>query len=163
MIRIAVMLDADKVIGSTDPDDDDWRVALLPPALPEVMTQLYESENVIAGATWAGPIAGGDGPGGRYVLARDPGVRVEGCTTVTDPQTIIDRFLDSDDELVVIGGLRVFELFTPHAQIIEIARCDHLLPGDLVYDTWEQQPLELTDEVPWEGGRTLRYERRTPG
>ncbi len=160
MIRIAVMYDANKVIGSTDPAENEQRFELLPAALSEVMGRLYQSENVVAGAASAGPITGADQPGNRYILARDPRVHIEGCTTVTDPQELIGRYRDSDDELLVIGGLRVFEIFTPHAAVIEIAQSDIALPGELVYDAWEREPLELVSEVPWHGGRTLRYERR---
>jgi|GEM_PF-137679 len=163
MIRLAFMTDPARVIGATDPEANKARFDVLPPALHEVMPALYKAPNVVVGAPSLGPWAGPMGADSHvYVLSREPlMVDAAHVEVIHDVGPLIDRFAHSDEELLVVGGRTVFELFLDHADQIDVAVTDERVPGDVVFDRWDDGRFELDAETHWEGGRTRTYVRRT--
>lgn len=152
MIRIVAMLDDALVIGGSTEQVNRGRMDRLPPGLAPVMAQLYTTDNAAAGASsWDRGTSGARHL--RFVITRDPAFDTggTGVEVVTDLQTLIDRYATSDDELLITGGLSMFEAFTPHAQRIDLAWSHDLVPGDVVYDRWRAEPLIETGRVRHEG------------
>lgn len=162
MIRMAFMTDKAGVIGDSTPERDDARFELLPDRLPEAMAQLYEAEDVAVGAPTLGALV--QAHRNRYVLTRDrayqPPQFFEDIIVCNDYRELVDRYEDSDDELLVVGGKRVFDMFLPHAKRLDVAETDELVPGDLVLSGWKSD-FELESSEQWEGFRVLHYVRRS--
>lgn len=160
MIRIAVMLDKARVIGSSDQEVNQERFQMLPKQLPKAMGQLYQGQNIAGGeSSWKMPTS--QAKSNRYVITRNADFDVEGepIQVITDVNTLIDQYKDSEDELLIVGGLSMFNLFVPYAQRLDIAESDELVPGDVVFDSWENEPFTLESEEQWEGFRVLHYRR----
>lgn len=164
MIRLTFMTDARRVIGASTPEGNARRFALLPPALPQVMSALYAAAAVAVGrrslAATAQPVLR---ESAKYILATEPDpaaardlAHAEFCTNHIE---LVERFRDSDDELNVIGGLTVLRMFLHHAARLDIAETSAAVPGDLVFDDWVTAGFDVTVVDEWEGGRTLRASR----
>ena len=105
------------------------------------------------------------------VLTRDSGYLAQGARTVQS----IDEFLDRGDEVMVIGGGQVYELFMPHADRLYLTLVDDNFVADTYFpalntlnilsDWYDTEPAQYrpTDERNWVGCvyRTLqRIDRR---
>lgn len=171
MIRLAVTLDRNRVVGAFDGGDDHpppphpptFPPVAMPPGLPAVLDRLYESENAAVGAGSLMARLAAHRYRTVYVLTRTrayhPPPGVESVVPVRDFMDLVHRYSDSDDELVVVGGPTVWRLFTPYARRIDVAETAEAVAGDVVYDDFEDGEFALVSEEPWEGGRTLHYER----
>lgn len=96
-----------------------------------------------------------------YVISRDEKFQApRGLKLCNDYMELVERFKNSQDELLVIGGAIILNLFTPYASTLDIAEASELVPGDLVVDAWDNGDFELVSSKEWEGGRTLHYERK---
>jgi dihydrofolate reductase len=76
------------------------------------------------------------------VLSRDPGLNIEGVTTVTSFEQAKQAARDSD-ELMVIGGSLIYEMLLPEADQLYLTFVDGEFEGDawfpdFVTDEWEQ-------------------------
>jgi hypothetical protein len=70
-----------------------------------------------------------------FVVTRDEECKPKTAVKVChDYMKLVERFQDSDDELVIPGGLEELKLFTPFAQVVDVAETAELVPGDLVFD-----------------------------
>jgi hypothetical protein len=161
VIRLAVALDRSRVVGSApggEPASD-----LLPAALPEVMSRLYASDNVVVGAASLSARFATGPYRTCYVLTRDPEyvppMGFERVVPVHDVMDLVHRYADSDDELLVAGGPTAWRLFTTYARRIDVAELAEPVAGDLVYDEFENGDFTLVRQETWEGGRTLHFER----
>lgn len=160
MIRIAVMMDKKRVIGASNEEENMKRFNLLPKQLPEAMSQLYKSENIAGGeSSWNSSTS--QATNNRYVITRNDKFNTHGESVdiITDANKLVEKYKDSNEELLIVGGLAMFKFFTPYADVFDIAESDNLIPGDLVYDTWEKQPLQVKSDKAWEGFRVIRYVR----
>ncbi len=123
---------------------------------------LYEAEDIAVGVPSLGAITRGHRI--RYVLTRDTGYQppqgFEDVIICNNYMELVDRYGDSDDELLVVGGKRVFDMFLPHADVLDVIETDELMPGDVVLEGWEPE-FELKSEEQWEGFRVLHYLRRS--
>lgn len=156
------MTDKARVLGDSTTEGNALRLRMLPEGLHSVMMEILAAENVALGSRsyeqfYSSPnMARKD----MYVLTRDqnyqPRTNVKVCH---DYMELVERFKDSDDELMIPGGLDILKLFTPHAQVVDVAETTELIPGDLVFDDWDQGDFELVSMKEWEGGKTLQYKR----
>lgn len=163
MIRLAFMTDKARVLGASTREGNRKRLRRLPRSLGPVMQEILVSDNVAFGRGSAQFYAGsGFARNDKYVLTRDTGYHEhEGCKVCHDYMELVERFRDSEDELVVIGGLIVLKLFTPFASSLDVAETTELVPGDLVFDDWDKGDFELVSTKVWADGRTLHYERKS--
>lgn len=158
------MTDARRVIGASTPAGNARRFALLPPALPRVMSGLYAAAAVaVGGRSAAGAAQPVLSASTKFILTTksDPAAAGElaHAAVCTNHVDLIERFRDSEEELNVIGGLTVFRMFLHHADRLDIAETSAAVPGDLVFDDWVTAGFDVTVVDEWEGGRTLRASR----
>jgi len=45
-------------------------------------------------------------------------------------------------------------VFTPYAKVVDVAETSQLIPGDLIFDNWDQADIELVSVKEWTDGRT---------
>ncbi|MEM9487662.1 MAG: dihydrofolate reductase [Myxococcota bacterium] len=161
MIRLAFMTDPSRVIGARDAEANAARFPLLPSALKGVMETLYKSAHVVVGADSIGPWQDRTDTT-VYALTRDAERRFEAAhiRPTRDVSELIERFADSDEELLIAGGRTVLGLFLDHAERIDVAETDSDVPGDLVFADWDTPRFVLESSEPWDGGRTLHLVRR---
>lgn len=73
---------------------------------------------------------------------------------------LVNRFKDSEDELVVIRGLQILKLFFPYAKDTKCAVTNESVPGDLVFDEMKTVVgFKLVDSKEWSTEKTLHYVR----
>lgn len=80
-----------------------------------------------------------------------------------DAQALVERFEDSEEELLVVGGLSTLARFLPHATHIDVLEAEQAQLGDLRFDVWDTPRFALQDIQAWAGGRTLRLQRQPVG
>ncbi len=163
MIRIAVVMDKACVMGASSSEGQELRVGLLPNGLPIALENLLQAENIAGGeSSWLEPTKKAEKS--RYVITRneDFDTRGEDVFVITNPHLLIERYEYSDDELLIAGGLSMFNLFIPHTQRLQIALVESPLPGDLVFDSWKKHPFELQSTEEWVGFNVLTYRGLNP-
>lgn len=74
------------------------------------------------------------------VITRQPDFLAEGCDVVTSPEAAIDAAGDAD-EIMIIGGSRIYEAFLPLADRIYLTRVHADVAGDA--------HLPLLDDNEW--------------
>lgn len=161
MIRMGWMTDRTRVIGSTWTLVNTWRIMWMPKALKSVMEDdIYSADYFAAGPMMAGFAAGRAKEVHLFSRKENfvaPAPNVFQCS---DPDALAARFATSEEDLLAIGGITVFNLLLPFATRLHIAETDSTYPGNVVFDAWEKAPgFSIVSEVPWNGGRTLTYER----
>ena len=55
--------------------------------------------------------------------------------------------------------LEILRVFTPYAKVVYVAETSELVPGDLIFDDWDQGDFELVSVKEWTEGRTVHLER----
>jgi len=80
------------------------------------------------------------------VLSRDPALSIEGVTTVTSFEQAKQAVRDNE-ELMVIGGSRIYEMLLPVADRLYLTYVDGVFEGDAWFpefdiDDWEQLDLQ---------------------
>ena len=161
---MAFMTDKARVLGASTPEGNRERLAVLPQGLQAAMMEILSAENVVVGRKSYDDFYSSPSMARKdvYVLTQDrdfePKTNVKVCH---DHMELARRFQDSDDELLVPGGLQVLKLFTSCAQVVDVAEAPELVPGDLIFDDWEQGDFELVSVKEWDSGRTLHLERKS--
>ena len=54
----------------------------------------------------------------------------------------------NEQELLVLGGQTVFQLFMPLAHRVDVALVNELVPGDLLLEGWDNGQFSLERAVP---------------
>lgn len=161
MIRLGWMTDSTRVIGSTSMAVNMWRIFRMPAGLKTAMEDdIYRAKTYAAGPMMWKVIGERGKP--VYALTRDPKFKAPSpsVTQCADAAELGARYATSEDELLVIGGKRVFELMLPFATTLHIAETTRTFPGNVVFDAWEKAPgFEVVSENAWAGGRTLKLTR----
>lgn len=160
MIRLAFMTDPALVIGASTEEANLARYPLLPAGLAPEMTRVYAGHNIAAGESSYRQTV--QATGRRYVITRNKDFDLTGevgLEVCTDPQELVERYQDSAEELLVVGGLSMFRYFAPFALQFDVAMSDHRVPGDLVFDDWTRQGLSLISRAPQDGFDMLTYRR----
>ena len=133
------MTDKARVLGASTPEGNRERLAVLPQGLQAVMMEILSAENVVVGRKSYDDFYSSPSMARKdvYVLTQDrdfePKTNVKVCH---DHMELVRRFQDSDDELLVPGGLQVLKLFTLCARVVDVAEAPELVPGDLIFDDW---------------------------
>jgi len=145
MIRLAVMTDRARVIGDSTPEGNNARFSLITKALVQAICELYQGESIAAERSSINACR--QARNKEYIIMRDENFMrpkgLEDLIICTDCLEMVDQYKDSDDELLILGGLNVFKLFTLFAAELDVAEADELIPGDLVYDEWDKGEFEL--------------------
>nr|WP_109340984.1 type 3 dihydrofolate reductase [Saliniradius amylolyticus] len=81
------------------------------------------------------------------VISRSPDFNPEGVEVVTTPQQALER-VQSQDEVMVIGGGRIYELFLPLAERLYITDIDLDVIGDTYFPDYQAEAgwIEVTSE-----------------
>jgi hypothetical protein len=161
VIRLAVALDKNRVVNAFRGGLE--YAAQVPAGLSDELERLYVSDNVAVGSGSLSDRLATHEYRNLYVLTRNrayhPPAGFESATPVRDFMDLVHRYADSDDELLVVGGPTLWRLFTPYARRVDVAESAEPVQGDVVYDEFEDGEFTLVRHEPWDGGRTLRYER----
>ena len=115
MIRLVFAIDANCIIGDTDPERNAQRFPLLPLALNGVMSELYTTRGA---AIFGEPSLMQERPprledANIFCLTRNPEFNVPNVTAISDVDALAERFKGAGTELLVLGGLTAFKLFLP--------------------------------------------------
>lgn len=72
-----------------------------------------------------------------YILTHNHDYKQAGCTVVNNIEEVLQ--IKSDNEIMIIGGVKVFEALFEHIERIYLTRINKSFTGDCYYDT-----LDLT-------------------
>ncbi len=98
-----------------------------------------------------------------YLLSKDNNIEpIEGVIIINDYMELVNKYKDNKEEdLYVVGGKIVFDLFTPHASKLYIMEPTIELPGELIYDSYtNEEEFELVNEESHTNMRFLEYNRK---
>jgi dihydrofolate reductase len=72
-------------------------------------------------------------PGRRnIVISSDPNLRIDGCEVVPSPQAAL-QLVEGDDEVMIIGGGRIYQQLLPQAGRIHLTRVHATVDGDVFF------------------------------
>lgn len=82
-------------------------------------------------------------PGRRnIILSRQPGYMAEGCDVVGSRKEALD-LLSDEDEVMIIGGGKIYEQFLPLATRIYLTRVDAEIDGDTYFPALDMDQWRL--------------------
>jgi len=96
------------------------------------------------------------------VLTSKPELVADGCEVAQSPAAAL-RLAGAVDEIMVMGGARVYEAFLPDAECIYLTRVHAVLDGDTVFPrldlrSWQ---IEVSGEFPVIDGRPYAFSFET--
>jgi len=153
LISIIVAASTNNVIGANG--DLPWR---LPEDLMRFKAVTMGKPMIMGRATFES--IGKALPGRRsIVMTRQAGFKADGCDVVASPEEAI-AVAGGVDELMVIGGGKIYELFLPMAGSIYITRVQANIEGDTFFpelDSGDWQVVE-SESFPADGGREYGFD-----
>lgn len=160
MISLIVAASTNNVIGADG--DLPWR---LPDDLRRFKRLTMGKPIVMGRRTWES--LGRPLPGRRnIVLTRQAGFTADGCDSVASPAAALSAAGDAE-EIMIIGGSQVYELFLPKATRLYLTRVHAVVDGDTFFPAidegcWrlidsEVRPADASNEIACEFNT---YERR---
>jgi dihydrofolate reductase len=165
MITLVFMTDPQRVVGGSTKLRNLARMPFLPMSeLPKAMDEIMAGKHMVIGSGSAGFYAGNAKKyDNSWLLTRKkaPGQLASGLKVCNELQGLVKRYKDSDDELLVLGGLSVWTAFLPYADRIRTAETYKNVPGDLVFDAWDQGDFVLVKEHRRKKLAVREYQRRT--
>jgi len=78
------------------------------------------------------------------VITRQPGFGAAGCEVVDSPAAALRAAADAQ-EVMIIGGSQIYELFLPHAGRIYLTRVHAELDGDAFFPAIDERVWTLVD------------------
>lgn len=98
-------------------------------------------------------------PGRRnIVISSDADLHIEGCEVVPTPQTAL-QLVEGDEEVMIIGGGRIYQQLLPQAGRIHLTRVHTTVDGDVFFpelDANDWQVLEV-EEFPANDSRPTGF------
>jgi dihydrofolate reductase len=153
MITLVFMTDSQHVVGGSSWLRNLIRMPFLPMTeLPAAMRKIMKGQHMVIGSGSKGFYRkDAENYTQAWLLSRHPAANSASSSLkiCRDAQILVDRYKDSSDELLVLGGLSVWRTFLPHATQIRIAQTYRNVPGDLVFDEWTHGDFHLTNEERW--------------
>jgi dihydrofolate reductase len=164
MITLVFMTDPKRVVGGSST----WRNWLRMPYLPigelaPAMEQLLSGEHVVLGS---GSQSFYGGRARRYRQAHlvtrraASDVSAGDLLVCNDPSQLVERYRHAPEDLRVLGGLSMWRYFLPHADRIQTAETYRNVPGDLVFDEWDQGQFERVAVTPGHKLQVCEYRRK---
>jgi dihydrofolate reductase len=81
------------------------------------------------------------------VLTRQPGFAAEGCDVVASPAAALAAARDAE-EIMIIGGGQIYELFLPKANRLHVTRVHASVDGDAYFPEIDETSWQLVDREP---------------
>lgn len=164
MITLVFMTDPQRVVGGSTKLRNLARMPFLPMSeLPKAMGEIMTGRHMVIGTGSASFYAGS---AKNYDCAwlptrkHKPGRLASGLTACNDVQELVAQYKESDDELLVLGGLSVWTAFLPHADSIRTAETYKNVPGDLIFNAWDGGDFALEKEDRRNKLAVRQYKRR---
>lgn len=76
-----------------------------------------------------------------YVLTNDIDLKIEGVTVINDYKKALEF---KDEEVMIIGGVKIFELYFPHVDRIYLTKINKDYTGDCYYESFNLENFGLT-------------------
>jgi len=142
MISLIVAASTNNVIGAAGElpwkiSDDLKRFKQLTMGKPIVMGRL----------TWESigrPLPGRQ----NIVITRQPGFAAEGCEVVDSPAGALAAAGDAE-EIMIIGGSQIYDLFLPKAGRLHMTRVDAIVEGDAFFPAVDDRVWQLVEKESW--------------
>jgi len=145
VISLVAAVAANRVIG---------RQGRLPWRLPADLARfkrLTTGHTVLMGRKTFRSIGGALPVRRNIVLSRDPGFTAAGCLvahSVEEALAASGALADGGEELFVIGGASVYELFLPLADRLYLTRIEVDVPGDAFFPPLDEKAWRITQRTP---------------
>ena len=81
------------------------------------------------------------------IITHDPQYRVEGCAVVHSPAAALAA-AGNADEIMIIGGEKIFREFMPRAQKMYLTMIDADIDGDTQFPKWNPDEWQETSREP---------------
>ena len=165
MIKLAFMVDTAYVLGTSTEEGNKHRVQLLPEALEGQMKKITAGDHYVAGRKSSDFYKNDTFKPGTilYIVSRNSVLSIigeENIKIANNYMELVNKYKDSKERLVVIGGKEIFMLFLPYASEINVAMTNKLIPGDIVFKEWKTFNIRLHKIEEWQGGITYYYSKR---
>lgn len=81
------------------------------------------------------------------VLTRQPGFAADGCDVVASPAAALAAARDAE-EIMIIGGGQIYELFLPKANRLHVTRVHASVDGDAFFPEIDETSWQLVEREP---------------
>ncbi|WP_306303205.1 dihydrofolate reductase [Amphibacillus sediminis] len=78
------------------------------------------------------------------ILTRDTAYKVAGAQVFHDYQAILNQFQNTDDEIIIIGGGEIYQLFLPYVDRLYITWIDQSFDGDTYFPEYDLSEWRIT-------------------
>lgn len=165
MIKLAFMVDTAYVLGSSTEEGNKLRFKLIPEELPTQIKKITAGNHYAAGRKSSAFYKNSRFKPGTilHIVSRNLSLNIKGSSNikvVNDYMNLVQKYKDSKESLIVVGGKEIFMLFLPYASQINVAMTDKKLPGDIVFKEWKTFNLRLKKIEEWDGGITYYYTKK---
>ena len=165
MIKLAFMVDTAYVLGSSTEEGNKLRFKLMSEALSPQMKKITAGDHYAAGRKSSAFYKNDRFKPGTilYIVSRNLSLNIKGSVNikiVNDYMELVQKYKDSKESLIVMGGKEIFMLFLPYASQINVAMTDKKLPGDIIFKEWKTFNLRLKKIEEWDGGITYYYTKK---
>ncbi|MBU0744162.1 MAG: dihydrofolate reductase [Gammaproteobacteria bacterium] len=121
----------------------------LPWNIPEDLAHFYSVVNgkpVVMGRrtyeAMGGPIKNSE----NIVLSCDQSLKIPGCVVLHSIDEVLDRYKNSSQEIMVIGGVPIYEKFLPLVDKMYLTFVNHYVDGDLYFPKWKDDDWVVTSK-----------------
>jgi len=73
------------------------------------------------------------------IVSRNLGYQASGCLVFNDPDSALAKACQLADEVFVIGGAKLYEIFLPRAETLYITEIKKAFAGDTLFPEWHRQ------------------------
>ena len=80
------------------------------------------------------------------ILTRDLNYEAEGCIVAHSPEEIL-KFVNSEDEVFIIGGGEIYKLFLPLANKLYLTEVNAELPADTYFPKFDKSSWKLMNST----------------
>ncbi|MFV0288806.1 MAG: dihydrofolate reductase [Mycoplasmatales bacterium] len=97
-----------------------------------------------------------------YVLTKNTTLTYSDATMINDIHDILKiNQQNPQEEIMIIGGVEIFELFKPYVDIIYLTLVDKAYTGDVYYSNFTTDNFTLKEEIPGQNKELLfqRWEK----
>lgn len=161
MIRLAFAVDQHSILCPTTDTDSGGLIEDIPDGLWDQMLKMAGSSHLVVDPKAYDIYNEGEFSENHkmFVLSTDPEFEAfqEGVYVIDDHKKLLEKYHDREDVITVMGGLEVLGLFLPYAKEMRVAVIDQDVPGNLVFDEWKGENLDLLKSEKWQNGTSYYY------
>ena len=81
-----------------------------------------------------------------YILSNDPVLHIPGCIVINSINAVLNLSVQTDSEIMIIGGESIYRQFLPFANKIYLTIIEQDFVGDTYFPAWSKDDWQIIDQ-----------------